>query len=269
MNEPAPLKEFDAQERDRIRRTLRRFMEVNRIGTPTLQSRIIQADTPHHRVIPLSTLQRFLANKHHTLDHHMDLCQAFAKALPYYAEGTEIPQLGAALLAFLNPPMNLKECEALCDSLDQEVAGSYDTESEPVGGGSPPDPRGSNRYTSEVTLTPAPGNAYLQAREIVPDAGNAGGTPERRALHDGVLIPRGEVFYIFLRNALTRQPKSYTLGKRYLDPATKAYFALEGQSFEAPEPTLPASSHCKVRFIQKRPSPEPPPLEAPKEETRQ
>ena len=89
MSEPESRTGFDQRERELVRSALRRYMEENRIGTPTLQYRIIEAD-PRRREIPLSTLQRFITGAHHTQDHHVALCHAFVRDLPYYGEGRDI-----------------------------------------------------------------------------------------------------------------------------------------------------------------------------------
>lgn len=91
---------FDVDERERIRRALLRYMRENCIGTPTLQFRIVEADAPRHREIPLSTLQRFLTARHHTQEHHVALCHGFVAGLPYYGEGSELALLGQGLAGF-------------------------------------------------------------------------------------------------------------------------------------------------------------------------
>ena len=99
MSEPESRTGFDQRERELVRSALRRYMEENRIGTPTLLYRIIEAD-PRRREIPLSTLQRFITGAHHTQDHHVALCHAFVRELPYYGEGRDVAQFGDALASF-------------------------------------------------------------------------------------------------------------------------------------------------------------------------
>ena len=65
---PAGKNRFDTAERERIRAAILRYMEAHRIGVPTLQARIAQAADRSLDLIPLKTLQRFLAGATRTND---------------------------------------------------------------------------------------------------------------------------------------------------------------------------------------------------------
>ena len=227
MAEEAPGAAFDQKERTHVRRALLRYMAEHRIGAPTLQSRIIKADKPRHRVIPLSTLQRFIADTRHTSDHHVALCYTFARELPYYGEGRDVTQLGEALFDFLQGQVEGSERKALIERV-AALAGSYQS------------------GLLSLTLDQADGQPYLFAEEIgffppddlestPPDA-----MPARRRVYEGVLVLTSSSINMFLRNTLTRQLKLCHLWLRE-DPEDKDRKALHGQSFEpGMTPTVPS-----------------------------
>lgn len=106
MAELETVMDFDKAERALIQMALRRYMEENIIGVPTLVDRIIKADKPRLREIPLSTLQRFIRNPNRTERHHVELCYDFARELPYYSAESELTGLGRSLSAFYRAPQD-------------------------------------------------------------------------------------------------------------------------------------------------------------------
>src|SRR5690606_21292997 len=174
MGEPQAVTGFDSAERERSRAALRRYMREHGIGASKLQYQIEKADQPRKREIPLSTLQRFILGKHHTQEHHVALCHAFVKDLPYYGEGREIEQLGAAFYSFLQPEQP-EEKEEAGDRL-AALAGTWESPA------------------SVLTLTIAPGEKYLLAREsarCLLVTGEDGRDPElaaRRRMREGVMV---------------------------------------------------------------------------------
>lgn len=195
--------EFDVDERERIRRALLRYMEKNRMGTPTLQVRIIAADVPRHREIPLSTLQRFLSARHHTQDHHVALCHAFVRELPFYGEGRDFEEFGAVLNTFLRQAVN----PDAADNPTGKIGGSfYGSNIEQPGPGSPEEEGEESAGGSWLTLTPVAGKPFLEARELV-----RGAQGKKQHAYEGVMIYAQPQFYAVLRNSLNRRPKLYSL----------------------------------------------------------
>lgn len=197
MSEPQTRTGFDHAARERVRAALRRYMQDHRIGTPTLQYRIIEADEPRRREIPLSTLQRFITGSHHTQDHHVALCHAFVSDLPYYGEGRDIAQFGEALFGFVQDQAQGREREALIARLESEFAGTYEAAS------------------AHLTLSASDGQPWLIARETArcelnPDKyaeRAANELSRRRRAREGVMVLISSCIYIMLRDSLTRQPK--------------------------------------------------------------
>lgn len=201
MEAPQAVTGFDSAERERIRAALRRYMRENRIGAPALQYRIEEADQPRKREIPLSTLQRFIAGKHHTQDHHVALCHAFVKDLSYYGEGREVEQLGAALLSFVQP--EIPEVGVAPDAAPlAKFAGTWESSA------------------SVLTLTAAPGQKFLLARESARPllaAGQNERDPEiaaRRRMREGVMIIVAAGAHAMLRDTLTRQIRTAYLARQ-------------------------------------------------------
>jgi hypothetical protein len=254
MNEPQVATGFDEAERGRIRAALRRYMAENRISTPTLQYRVIEADKPRHREIPLSTLQRFITGAHHTQDHHVALCHAFVRELPWYGEGQDIARLGQALFGFLQEPMDEEGRQALIETLEREFTGSFETRTRPASAGGafayPPEPGPAD---SRAIFTSAPGKPWLDAREFVTDLRNFAERPERRFTYDGVLLFAAPLVYVYLRNTLTRQPRNYSLGKVFISAGDGDVTVYEGEGFETwflrDDPAQRLSRNFRVQFI--------------------
>lgn len=228
---------FDLAERHAIRIALKRYMAEQRIGTPTLQYLIIQADRPRHREIPLSTLQRFLAGSHHTLDHHVGLCYGFAMLLPFYGRDREFCELGNALFAFLGTQDKDAVPAGASDQLGPEHAGMYSfweapPDLGPAAGTSPPPQENSVHGT--LTLTAVPESNYLHVREMI--GGNAANDAAGFRAAEGVMIAVASRIYIFLRSSLTRMPKIYYLAQAKFsetEPADRRPPRIfEGTSFE-------------------------------------
>ncbi|UPT88515.1 hypothetical protein HAP41_0000005340 [Bradyrhizobium barranii subsp. apii] len=79
----APRKtQFNLAERERLRAALRNYMQENRIGVPALQLRIAEGTDRSPDLLPLKTLQRFLADCGRTNDAFLQPCFQFAQSLP-------------------------------------------------------------------------------------------------------------------------------------------------------------------------------------------
>lgn len=87
----APRKtQFNLADRERLRAALRNYMQQNRIGVPALQLRIADATDRPPDLLPLKTLQRFLADCGRTNDAFLQPCFQFAQALPLAGKTEDI-----------------------------------------------------------------------------------------------------------------------------------------------------------------------------------
>jgi len=199
MNKPQPepplRPAFDQQERESIRSRLRRYMEEHCIGTPTLQLRIIEADAPRRRELPLSTLQRFLTASHRTSDAYVEMCARFLEHIGAVADG---PQFGSALAAFIG------DAELPAGTLAAEYAGDFQVrEGDEYG----------LLYETFASFSAVPGQPYLAVSETVASRKVVEGMegPRRRHPYEGVLVANPPLVHVLLRSAVTRQPKIYCL----------------------------------------------------------
>jgi hypothetical protein len=251
--EPQMRTGFDMQERERVRRALRRYMQENRIGSPTLQYRIIEADKPRRREIPLATLQRFLRGSHHTHDHHVALCHAFVSPLPYYGEGRDLEAFGAALTGFLREPADAESGDQLAGRLEHEFARHYVTRTKAIAPGAFPFPPEAGLIASRVSFDHAPGQGWLKVREFVTDSRNSAENPQRRFTYDGVLLLTPPLVFVFLRNTLTRQPKTYSLAQVFTQAAEGKVILLEGEGCETwflrDDPAQRLNQNFRVQFV--------------------
>lgn len=228
MNESAARETYDLKERARIQRALRRYMEAHRIGTPTLQLRIMEADA-RGRELPLSTLQRFVTGSHRTSDAYVDMCRRFL-------ESVGAPDEAAAfdgLHGFFGQPESPEEQNKLVSFLEERVAGEYETRTRPsTQGGQMPYPPESSLIASRASFVAVAGKPYLEVREFVPDHMNVERAPNRRSAYEGALVGIPPLMHIFLRSALTRQPKTYTLALAEIESNPEGVTVLEGELFE-------------------------------------
>jgi hypothetical protein len=125
LHEALKLTAFDEPARRRVRDGLRSYMRAHRIGAPTLQARIIEADAPRFREVPLSTLQRFLRDAHRTADAHVALCAEFLEKAgeSVAAEDTGFAPALAGFIGMPDDPLTLAD-----EALQAELAGDYSWE---------------------------------------------------------------------------------------------------------------------------------------------
>jgi hypothetical protein len=187
---------YDQQERERVRRSLRRYMEEHRIGTPTLQLRIIEADA-RQRELPLSTLQRFITGSHRTSDAYVDMCRRFLESVGVEGETADF----AAVMAGQFGGGDSKQAQELAAAFAHEYvldASPWDTE------GSGDVPYAIARFDQ------VPGKPYLKIAEEAHDMIRPTASP-RRHRYEGALVFNDRLVHGFLRSCLTRQPKTYAL----------------------------------------------------------
>lgn len=225
--QPARKNRFDTVERERIRAAMQRYMEAHRIGVPTLQARISEAADRPIDLIPLKTLQRFLAGATRTNDAFLIPCHRFASSLPDYGGVQEAgPEALTGILGqFFKSPerTGLKPPEGAAGQL----AGCYEafvgrTE------GAQKHPKGWQILTKAARVTfslpvaritfdraadspsvPVTEEVFNPARHFPFDIRAA----QERHLYDGVLLEIDSLIFIVLRNTATRLPKAYWLGR--------------------------------------------------------
>ena len=208
MDDRTPPAEFDEQARDRIRRGLLRYMEEHRIGTPRLRERIMKADK-RARELPLSNLQRFLANKHRTFDTYVGMCHEFLDSVGAPLTADEFAPM---FLKFLGIPKQTKSVGRDPELMTKYV-GSYSRHSYGQGKLSPrrvPAAPWGNQ-SGKLTLTPAGNEPYLVAVEFVDEPTVTNRVPEHRRALEGVAVTLGNSLCIFARDLLTRFPWSSTV----------------------------------------------------------
>lgn len=227
MNEPQRPIHIDDPERDRVRRSLRRYMEENCIGAPTLQERIIKADAPRHREIPLSTLQRFLTGSHRTSDHHVSLCYDFVKDLAYYGEGKDIALFGAAAFSFFQQPSDTTEDRAeRIAMLERDILGSYEAYRPPPQDN--PLPLWDS-HISNISFSPAGDSPWLEVHEDVFGMS----VTKTRYKFEGVAFYAAPLLHIFLRDLFSRQPRLFTLEKTMVSVEDDEYEGFVGRGQDA------------------------------------
>lgn len=200
---------FDQADRDRIRRTLLRYMEENRIGVPTLQKLVAEANDVRLDHVPLKTLQRFLGDTHRSNDIMVRFCHRFTSDLP---DEDPLAELGEALVSFLGVASGKAGWQALPMDLNGVFAGRI----EPATTGLQATPAGFDHWVPYSTLTVEhlPARPFAAAHEIVTNWRRTKTTtadqPTRRIYEGVVLHPAGSLFAL-MRNVLTSTPRLYWL----------------------------------------------------------
>ncbi|HMQ92841.1 MAG TPA: hypothetical protein PKA33_17840 [Amaricoccus sp.] len=212
MEQALKLTTFDERARQRVRDGLRSYMRTHRIGVPTLQVRIIEADAPRYREIPLSTLQRFLRDAHRTADAHVAVCAQFLEKAGEPIAAADDTGFAPALAGFIGVPDDpLSVADA---ALQSELAGDYEVTGRQEG-----------EPAIRLGLMPAPGRPWLDAAETVSPSEDS----PLRHRYEGTLAGNGPLLFIALRHTLTRLPKIYWLERA--DSAGKERY-LAGQMAE-------------------------------------
>jgi hypothetical protein len=208
---------FDAGERSRIRSALLRYMEEHRIGVPTLQGRIAQASDRSPDLIPLKTLQRFLADTHRTNDAFLIPVHQFSKDLPVRSI---LDELGAAIAGFYSQSDEeggvRHEARAVL-----ELAGAYEILAPQVVN---PDPASGLKMGirsgfkipyGRMQFAPGHGGHYLTAEEVIFNLHKVASAEEAedgvRHRSEGAVLALRPLVVLILRSILSRLPKTYWL----------------------------------------------------------
>jgi hypothetical protein len=230
---------FDMAERARIRAAMLRYMEAHRIGVPALQARISEAVNRPIDLIPLKTLQRFLAASTRTNDAFLVPCHRFVSGLSDYAGAKEagpesLPRLFGEFLGGA-------KTELLADGA--AIEGRYEVHTGPKFGQTKPrssmmimeEPTFTNRYPvhySTLAVSANDGGVYA-VRETVRNPARAHpfdpGKAPARHLYEGAMTGTARGLFIVVRSNLTRMPKAFALERSAANPSL-----YEGHGIEAP-----------------------------------
>lgn len=196
---------FDVADRDRLRRVLLRYMEENRIGVPTLQKLVAEANDLALDRLPLKTLQRFLADTHRSNDIMVRFCHRFAESLP---DDDPLTSLGEGLTGFWGGAADIMAWEALT----ADVFGIYTGHAKEDGAPLQLDRKWVPFSSLEVERVPA--QSFARARETVTNwaaSNKAKVDSALRRSYDGILFRPPGALLALMRNALTGAPRLYWL----------------------------------------------------------
>lgn len=202
---------------DRIRRTLLRYMEENRIGVPTLQKLVATANNVGLDNIPLKTLQRFLGDTHRSNDIMVKFCHRFAADLP---DDDPIAGLGEALIGFFGVTAHKSDWQPVPSGLN----GSFTARAEPAVNRMGVSQDGTDHWLpfSTFTITNLPARPFALVQEIITNWARTKSLPEQtvRRVYEGVIFhPAGSIF-VLMRNVLTGTPRLYWLVPSHPFPLT-------------------------------------------------
>jgi hypothetical protein len=226
---------FDLADRDRVRRALLRYMEDHRIGVPTLQKLIAEANDLALDHLPLKTLQRFLAASHRSNDIIVRFCHRFAAALP---DDDPLADLGEAVAAFIS---RRRDGEGL-QPPPADMIGTFTGRTEPAQSGFAVTPEGYDHWVpfSTLTVTAMPARPFAAVSEFVTNWRRAtvdATAPSRRS-YEGVLFHPAGASCALMRNVLTGTLRLYWLGAVADEPFRFAGYGHESIGSLDDEPTV-------------------------------
>lgn len=201
---------FSQDDRARLRASLLDYMKEHKIGVPTLQLRIAQAAGREPHLLPLKTLQRFLADTTRTNDSLLSLCFQFAESVKPKAEGEALAEAAAA---FFDAPasggegLNGRWIGAAAGNKRGIVVVAAGVDRTSV-------------TTSELVIDTPENAKGLRIRETVTNpAANrtAKYDPGFRHRYEGMALSFSPLLCVILKNTLTRLPRTYWLNS---DPDT-------------------------------------------------
>ncbi|MBN8913091.1 MAG: hypothetical protein J0H65_13765 [Rhizobiales bacterium] len=187
---------FDAPERARMRAALLRYMEEHRIGVPTLQGRIAQASGRSTELIPLKTLQRFLADSHRTNDAFLVPVYQFSKDLPERHD--EFTAIAGGLVSFYSPPGSGSEPRPPGAF---SLLGAFDVYEEGT------DQSDRATQTGRMTFDPEQSPPALLVREHQYLPGNSTGLNDPAHIFEGIVVSFGMFQIGMMRSTLTHLPR--------------------------------------------------------------
>lgn len=206
MTQQAILKKaFSQDDRAGLRATLLAYMQEHRIGVPTLQVRIAQAAGREPHLLPLKTLQRFLADTSRTNDALLALCFQFAETLKPKPGSEDFAEAAAAFFEtigevhhLLGQWTGLAQGKTGMTAVNQTGADISSVQSSTL----KLDLMGKQRglRVSETVTNPS-GN-----RKAVYD-------PGMQHVYEGIAVQFRPLVCLISKNLLTRLPRTYWLQK--------------------------------------------------------
>lgn len=181
-------------------------MQENRIGVPTLQKLIAEANDLTLDRIPLKTLQRFLGDTHRSNDVMVRFCHRFAAGLE---DDDPLDSFGEALVSFWGVHSDRAEWEALTP----DMIGTFYGRAEEALTGMQLGTRGYVPFSSLV-IDAIPAQPYARAIETITNWSRlraSDPTNGVRRSYEGVLFHPPGALLMVLRNSLTGAPRLYWL----------------------------------------------------------
>lgn len=230
-------------ERERLRATLLNYAKQHGIGVPTLQLRLAEGTGRSPDLLPLKTLQRFLAGIGRTNDAFLIPCFEFARSLPA-APGLE--------------------------SFAREAAGYFGVNLEPAQNGGPTGTYAVFARPQETSarmrvFTPEEleareqfsvlhSSCTLERRESGPStiredvilAAGETGSEDVRHSYEGVVLCFEPLIFIVAKNLLTRLPRAYWL--RQFERGTLAGYGMEAAFLTSMSEARPYSKPVDFEF---------------------
>ena len=205
---------YDEKDRELIRRRLRAHMARFKMGVPALQGKVTEAAGRTPDQLPLSTLQRFVAAKV-----RKDKIEREGKAKQPMRTNDAVVWMCHKFLLEVNEPDPVSEfgdaaCRFYQHDADQkqlpELAGSFAVDQ--LAGPTKEEPRGSMRNSySTLVVEQVPHAPFLRVEETIEDRTLSAALSRREHEYhaEGVALRQGGALMVLLRDALTRQTKSY------------------------------------------------------------
>lgn len=225
MGEPPDKKVFNQEDRTRLRAALIAYMKDHDIGVPTLHARIAQAAGRHGDLLPLKTLQRFLAGTTRTNDALLSHCFQFAENVA--------PKAG--LEAFTDAALTFFERDQ-CGEAGTALTGRWSgsAASNKTGISVMRTATGEDLTSAETSeMTIAANGSGLHIRETVTNPAatrTAKYDAGFRHSYEGIVLAFEPLICVLLKNMATRLPRTYWL--QMADDQTLAGHGAEG-IFEA------------------------------------
>jgi hypothetical protein len=199
-------KEFSQEDRANLRAVLIEYMKEHDIGVPTLQLRIAKATGREPHLLPLKTLQRFLADTTRTNDALLSLCFQFAETV---GQRTETDALSQAAEAFFDSPKKEDSRFALIGRWSGTTTGNKSSMVLLRGGKDE-----STAITSQMTIDRMPKSSGLKIKETVINPAADQTTEYDSGFHlsyEGIALQFSPLVCIILKNMLTNLPRTYWL----------------------------------------------------------
>ncbi len=241
----APRKtQFNLAERERLRAALRNYMQENRIGVPTLQLRIADAADRSPDLLPLKTLQRFLADCGRTNDAFLQPCFHFAQSLPGTGKSDDFARELAGYFGLLaagekgtpqSTPVRLAGRYKVSAKRRERKVRVLDDESEFALGYSTCTVRGDEQ-------------ARLSFQEEVFNPGMVDPVPASGARYslEGALLFFDPLVFVVAKNLLTRLPRAYWL--REFEGGTLMGYGMEAAFLHERDVARPYSDPVDFSF---------------------